>query len=587
MNSSKLKTLFSVASAVAVLLVGGVGHAGTITISATGLSSSPIFVTSSLASLTVGTELNIGTFASSSGLDSKIAAYKAGVTGTGATTAAAQADADAKKTALYNDTVNWLSSSANFTSIAAVAGTITQTGTTASGKVLFNSSTSRTVNGVANTYAGANGTMDVTYANFSPGAGARLWAWFATGSEIAIVTDSTWLVPSNNTAGLTVGTAQIASSGTGDATELLLAKYTDYASGSDLISSLGITQTLNVVIPEPSTGLLFASGFALLLLRKRRISLGKSNLGTILGGILALAGSAGISQTVSTPVVGFNKLTFPAGNSAHTAAFIKSNVFQGTASSKTANSLTASAASFGSLAPSGGLPTHYVKITSGPMQGYVMDILSNTATTVTVDGDLSTAGSTPSFVIRPHVKASDLFAGNTDLSAGSDTLTLFNENGSSTVLLWVGTDSPTGWIDPVTEAVVDGVVYPGQGFVLTALAAGTFKFQGTVETVPTVVPLYAGAVNLVSTANPSSGSKSLQSIGLGLNMAPGSDTVEFWSNSGSLASSGVYLWAGGADGFIDAVTEASAANNVANSEVMNVTVLQNTTWKTDAPLVTP
>lgn len=293
------------------------------------------------------------------------------------------------------------------------------------------------------------------------------------------------------------------------------------------------------------------------------------------------------SSTVSTPVVGFNKLSFPAGNSAHTATFTKPNVFQGTASSATANSLTAASASFGSLSPVAGLPTHYVKITSGPMQGYVLDIVSNTATTVTIDGNLTTAGATPSFVIRPHVKASDLFAGNTELSAGSDTLTLFNENGTSTVLLWVGADSATGWVDPVTEAVVDAVIYPGQGFVLTALAAGTFKFQGVVETVPTVVPLFSGAVNLVSAANPSSGSSAFQSIGLGTNMSAGSDTVEFWATDGSLASSGVYLWAGGPDGFVDAVTEAPAANNTALAEVMNVTVLQSTTWKADAPLVTP
>lgn len=293
------------------------------------------------------------------------------------------------------------------------------------------------------------------------------------------------------------------------------------------------------------------------------------------------------SSTVSTPVVGFNKLSFPAGNSAHTATFTKPNVFQGTPSSATANSLTAASASFGSLSPVAGLPTHYVKITSGPMQGYVLDIVSNTATTVTVDGDLTTAGATPSFVIRPHVKASDLFAGNTELSAGSDTLTLFNENGTSTVLLWVGADSATGWVDPVTEAVVDAVIYPGQGFVLTALAAGTFKFQGVVETVPTVVPLFSGAVNLVSAANPSSGSSAFQSIGLGTNMSAGSDTVEFWATDGSLASSGVYLWAGGPDGFVDAVTEAPAANNTALAEVMNVTVLQSTTWKADAPLVNP
>lgn len=224
--------------------------AGTITVSATGVSSSPIFVTSTLSSITVGTEFNLGTFASSTALNSTIGTYKAGVNGIGTTTALAQADADAKRTALYNSTVTWLSSSANFTSINGFS-TITQAGTPTSGKFVFNNTATRTVNAVSGTYGGSNGTLDLTYANYTPGVGSQLWAWFATGTEIAIVTDSTWLIPSSNIAGLSVGTAQLVSTGAGDPTELLLAKYTDYASGSDLISSMGITQTLTV-IPEPS-----------------------------------------------------------------------------------------------------------------------------------------------------------------------------------------------------------------------------------------------------------------------------------------------------------------------------------------------
>lgn len=257
------------------VVVGGL-QAGTITVSATGVSSSPIFVTSALASITVGTELNIGTFLNTANLSSTISTFKAGVVGTGTSAALAQADADSKKTALYNETLNWLSSSANFTSIVSAANTITQAGTTASNKFLFNNTASRTVNGVSGTYGGSNGTFDVTYGNYGPGTGAQLWAWFATGTEIAIVTDSTWLVPVNNTAGLSVGTAQLASTGVGNPSELLLAEYVDYASGSDLIKSLGITQTLNV-IPEPSTAGLLLSGLGLLSFLRRRSILGQKN----------------------------------------------------------------------------------------------------------------------------------------------------------------------------------------------------------------------------------------------------------------------------------------------------------------------
>lgn len=290
------------------------------------------------------------------------------------------------------------------------------------------------------------------------------------------------------------------------------------------------------------------------------------------------------AQTTSySDVVGYNTLSFPAGNSTHAATFVKGNVFQGVASSKTVDTLTIPSSSLGALGPSSGLPTHYVKITSGAMEGYVFDVLSSTATSITIDGDLTPAEATPSFVVRAHVKASELFAGNTSLSPGLDTVTVFNPDSTSTVLLWVGTDSATGWVDPVTEAVVDAVIYPGQGFVLTTVGSGNYRFQGTVENTPTVVPIFPGAVNLVTLASPGGGTKALQTSGLGANMASGLDTVEFWSQDGSLSSTEVYLWAG-ADGFVNVVTEAPATKDVGSSEVMNVTVVNPTTWKAPSPL---
>lgn len=239
------------------------GFAGTVTVSATGLSGNPIFVTSTLSSLTVGTELRIGTFGNTTALNNIISTYKAGVVGTGTTTALAQADADAKKSTLYNDTVTWLSSSSNFSNFVASASSITQTGTTASGKFLFNNTATRTVNSISGSYAGANGTFVVDYSVF--GTNSQLWAWYATGTEIAVVTDALWVVPTNNASGLTISTLDLTSK---LASELVLATYTDYASGSDLVSSVGIAQTLNV-IPEPSSSILLVVGLVPLLYAAR------------------------------------------------------------------------------------------------------------------------------------------------------------------------------------------------------------------------------------------------------------------------------------------------------------------------------
>ena len=299
--------------------------------------------------------------------------------------------------------------------------------------------------------------------------------------------------------------------------------------------------------------------------------------------LIGLCLGAFAQSTVSTPIVGFNTLSFPSGNSTHAATFVKGNVFQGTATSKTTSVLNVSSASLSALGPVDGLPTHYVKITSGAMEGYVFDVLSNTANSITIDGDMSQAEATPSFVIRSHVKASELFSGNSSLSAGLDTVTVFNADGTSTVLLWVGSDSATGWVDAVTEAPLDAIIYPGQGFVLTTVGSGSYRFQGTVETTPTVVPIFPGAVNLVTLASPGTGTRALQTSGLGSNLTSGLDTVEFWSQDGSLSSTEVYLWAG-TDGFVNVVTEEPATKNVGSTEVMNVTVVSPTTWKSPSPL---
>ena len=251
-------------------LVAVPARAGTVTISATGLSSSPIFVTSGLGSLTVGTELNIGYFYDTGALTSLISSYKAGVEGIGNTLAEAQTDAATKSSLLYSSTVNWLSNASNFKSLPAAANSISQTGGTA-GKFLFASSASRTVNGVSGTYAGATGTMDVTYANY--GNSLPIWAWVATGSQITIVTDSTWVIPTSPTAGLTIGSAALSNGTFGspaNSNEILLGSYVDYSSGSDLIAAASISETYTVV-PEPSTGALMMIGaVGLVALRRLR-----------------------------------------------------------------------------------------------------------------------------------------------------------------------------------------------------------------------------------------------------------------------------------------------------------------------------
>jgi len=302
--------------------------------------------------------------------------------------------------------------------------------------------------------------------------------------------------------------------------------------------------------------------------------------------ILVAAVMAGNAQSVTSQVVGYQVQNFSAGNTVHTVTFVKPDLFQGVATSKTASSLIVSSATFGNYGLADGSPTHYVKILDGPLTGYVFDVISSTSTSIVVDGSLATAGTTPKFLVRQHIRASDVFATSTGFTDVQDTFTLFNSDGSTTVGLRLGTDSPTGWISPATEQPINPIIYPGQGFLLTTASSGTFTYANTVDTTPTAVPLYPRTVNLVSRASPASNSIDLAASGIGLNMTPVSDTVEFWTDNGSLATVDVALSLG-VDGFVNPATEAPTTTPLLANAVVNVTVSAPTVWLAPAAYTPP
>ena len=301
---------------------------------------------------------------------------------------------------------------------------------------------------------------------------------------------------------------------------------------------------------------------------------------------LVVAFSVHAQTTVSTGVVGFEKQSFPAGTTGHGMGFVKAAKYQGTASSVTANSLSVSTASFAAneLAPSNGLPGYYIQITSGPQTGVVVDITGNTATQLNVAaGDLAAVSGTPSFVVRPHVKVSDLFKGNTDLGDYSDTITLYNADGSTTTLLRDSSQT-TGWLDSTSFSSSDAVIYPGQAFLLSTSAAGSFTTTGVVNSSTTIVPIYAGLVNLVSLSNPSNG-KNIQQINLGANLSDYADTVGTFSADGQLNQDNSLLWAGAADGFLDSISFSTATGvTVAGTTALLVNTSGNTSWAQPSPL---
>ena len=304
--------------------------------------------------------------------------------------------------------------------------------------------------------------------------------------------------------------------------------------------------------------------------------------------ILALAAMSVNATTVTSDVVGYTKSSFPTGASAFGVGFVKPTTFQGVPTSLTSSTMTFSGANFVALAPtSDGLPKNYVEIIDGPLAGYNADIISHTATVLTISADFSSLVTQPTIVIREHVRASEVFNGNTSLVDYTDTIVLNNPDGSQSSLLRDSTSS-TGWIDAGTFAAADLIIYPGQAFLLNTSGSGEFTYTGLVKKTPTAIPLYAASGNFVSYSNPSA-TPSLQEMNLGADFGSSEEyvsTVGTFSTNGNFDQTAAYLWAGvGGGGFIDPGTFSPPTGvNVAGLSAVIVNVASDSVWIVPSPL---
>lgn len=311
--------------------------------------------------------------------------------------------------------------------------------------------------------------------------------------------------------------------------------------------------------------------------------------------ILSIAGLVSVqntrAQSVATNPVGYNMFSLPAGDSILVNTFVQATAFQGTASAVTnaSNSVitlsstsgSAGTITSGTFNETGAEPSYYVEIlSSGSAQGLIVDVLSNTATTITVDANLVAFGvtATTSFCVRPHTTLSSLFpVATSGLGAYADYVVLyFPNNANPTIFNYTGTGD--GWVN-ANEGGTDAgsqIIYPGQGFILYVQNAKTVPVVGYVKPGPTQVPLYAGSINLVGTLNPVlSGTQTLSNYAFPACLAPYADYVVPYSSNGLLQAAGLYQSSGtnmiSASGNADTVP-VSAPNSV------YVYVYQNKNW---------
>jgi len=296
--------------------------------------------------------------------------------------------------------------------------------------------------------------------------------------------------------------------------------------------------------------------------------------------ILVSAVMAGNTQTVTSDIVGYEKINLPAGGKAIAPTFIKSNVFRGLAtisgSTVTVSTGALSGLSLGPTAFSNraNYPRYYAEVSdaNSPFYGYNFDITgANTSSTFTSANIPVGLSGAMNIAIRPHVTLADL---NPASLSDGDSITMSNDpTGVQSVFYvfnggWIGSDFNTAKdFSHVTIPPGFGLVYSGQSG-----ADLTLTLVGTVKNTPTAVPVYQNAyANIVAAINPSTSiNYSTQNIATGIG-----DGAAFtkYSDDGSFTEQEVYYSSNG--GLLNSAFRAVTSAPINGGEAVNVGALDS------------
>jgi hypothetical protein len=264
---------------------------------------------------------------------------------------------------------------------------------------------------------------------------------------------------------------------------------------------------------------------------------------TVLSGAALLASSHLTAESVSTNPVGYRSTALPSGNIPFAPSFVHAVSYTAQAGgiAENADSSTVTlidgAMPVGVYDESAMYPVYYLEITeAGSDQGYVFDVISNTATTVTVAGLLTSdfsLGGDESVAIRKHMTIGDVFQGAA-IKAYADSVKFFNEDGSDSLFFWDG----LMWTPDFVENHSDRPVYPGHGFMVTLAAPVDLTITGAVKTTATKVPVYAGVINFIASLAPAD--SSLGELGFVSVLQAYADSVKTFSQDGMLNVDGLY-----------------------------------------------
>lgn len=291
--------------------------------------------------------------------------------------------------------------------------------------------------------------------------------------------------------------------------------------------------------------------------------------------ILAAFLAASTAFATTSDVVGYTTTTLPGGaGNIFAPAFVNADSFAGAiseASSGATSTLTVSGTlSSGAFDEttdvsfvSKGYPQYYVEVLNDTnagdgldTEGLIIDIVSNTDTAVVVGVDTSSLGvqGDEDIAIRKHITLASLFANSTGLTAYTDVITIYNEDGAGTAVSHLP-DGTGGFVSNAdfTTVTSDAPVYPGTGFVINNPSAVTITPVGTVKESDTQVVIYGGSVvNIVSCLKPVSSFDMASDGRLGDALGDYTDVCTPYSTDGSLTAGTSFL-DNGANAFVSGV----------------------------------
>lgn len=316
---------------------------------------------------------------------------------------------------------------------------------------------------------------------------------------------------------------------------------------------------------------------------------------TTLLAALLLCGALSSQAQVTTKPVGFSSVGAATGGTTLVVPTLcNATVFTGEAAIS-ANGLNitptlAPAWTLGAYAPTAfvdgtpNYPRFYVEIITGSFEGLGFDVISNSATALTVGaGEVPAAllGQTVQVSIRPHLTLDNIVSAATGLTAYADSVSIFNSNGTQSTRYFDGTT----WIaEDFATPAGHTVIYPGTGFAFSSSGSVTWTFVGDVKPTKTMINLYAGATNIVGPLSPAAASP-LFGNSIAAALAPYADGFNVFSTNGQMTIVGTYYSDGASvldASFTPLASNASDTFGLNRGAVVSVTT--DTVWTVPSPL---